>query len=130
MDSFAFFVDGIVGYVGIAAIKADYPWESIPPHSTFVDIGSGQGSVALHILRHVYDKVPTLKAVCQDYAGPLEVGKKYWAEQLPEALKDRRVEFEVHDFFNENPRKEPNTIYWMRFVMREQPILHHLLSYC
>ena len=82
--------------------------------------------MALHILRHVYDKVPTLKAVCQDYAGPLEVGKKYWAEQLPEALKDGRVEFEVHDFFNENPRKEPNTMYWMRFIMREQPILQHL----
>ena len=69
--------------------------------------------------------MPTLKAVCQDYTGPLEVGKKYWAEQLPEALKDGRVEFEVHDFFNENPRKEPNTIYWMRFIMRKQFIWHY-----
>ena len=106
------------GYIGIAAIKADYPWESLPPNTTFVDVGAGQGSAALHILRHVYKTVPTLKVVLQDYAGPLERGRQFWSEEFPEALADRRVEFEPHNFFDENPRKGPNTVYWFRFIMR------------
>ena len=103
----------------MASIKADYPWESLPPHCTFVDVGAGQGSVALHILRHLYTKNPTLKVVLQDQAGPIERAKEFWAQEFPEAITDKRVEFEVHDFFEENPRREPNTIYWFRFVMRE-----------
>ncbi|KAI0746937.1 S-adenosyl-L-methionine-dependent methyltransferase [Daedaleopsis nitida] len=109
-----------VGMINMAPIQVDYPWESVPPNTTLVDVGGGQGSVSMHVLRHVYDKVPTLKAVVQDYhTGPLETGKKYWAKELPEALRDGRVEFEVHDFFNENPRQGPSLIYWMRFIMHD-----------
>ena len=105
--------------MNIASIEVDYPWESLPPNSTLVDVGAGQGSVALHVLKRVYAKIPTLKAVLQDYAGPLKRAQEYWAQELPEAIADGRIEFEVHDFFEENPRKEPNTIYWFRFVMRK-----------
>ncbi|RPD53981.1 hypothetical protein L227DRAFT_512468 [Lentinus tigrinus ALCF2SS1-6] len=101
----------------MAAIKVDYPWETLPPNTTFVDVGAGQGSVSMHILKHVYDKVPTLKVVLQDRPQHIEQGKKFWAQELPAALEDGRVAFEVHDFFEDNPRKEPNTIYWFRFVM-------------
>ena len=57
--------------------------------------------------------------VLQDLEGHLNAGKKYWSELFPEAIADGRVEFEPHDFFTENPRKAPNTIYWFRFVTRE-----------
>ena len=107
------------GYINIAAIKIDYPWDSLPPHTTLVDVGAGQGSVALHVLRLLYTKQPTFRVVLQDLEGPLEVGKKYWAGLLPQAITDGRVEFEPHDFFTENPRKGLNTVYWLRFIMRE-----------
>lgn len=113
----------LLGYINLAAIKVDYPWESLPPNTTFVDVGAGQGSVSMHILKHVYDKVPTLKVVLQDRTQHIEQGKKFWALELPAALADGRVSFEVHDFFAENPRKDPNTIYWFRFIMRESIVL-------
>ena len=71
------------------------------------------------MLRLLYTKQPTLKVVLQDLEGHLNAGKKYWSELFPEAIADGRVEFEPHDFFTENPRKAPNTIYWFRFVTRE-----------
>ena len=110
--------DGRVGYLNLAAIKVDYPWESLRPNTTFVDVGGGQGTVSMHILKHVYDKVPTLKVVLQDRPQHIEAGKTFWAQELPAALSDGRVTFEAHDFFEKNPRKEPNTVYWFRFVMR------------
>ncbi|KAI0711128.1 S-adenosyl-L-methionine-dependent methyltransferase [Cerioporus squamosus] len=107
------------GYANIAAIRADYPWESLPPNTTLVDVGSGIGSVALHVLMHVYTTVPTLKVVLQDREGPVGEAKKYWAEEFPNALEDGHVEFEVHNFFEENRRNGPNTIYWSRFIMHD-----------
>ena len=85
--------------------------------------------MALHVLRHVYTEVPTLKVVVQDHPGPIERATQYWAQELPDAIRDCRVEFEVHDFFNENPRREPNTIYWFRFVMRESSYALHNQDY-
>ena len=108
----------IIGYQNLAAVKVDYPWESLAPNTTLVDVGAGQGSVSMHILRRVYDKVPTLKVVLQDRPQHLEQARKFWAHELPAALEEGRVAFEVHDFFEENPRTEPNTIYWFRFIMR------------
>ena len=64
---------------------------------------------------------PPKRAVLAYLGIPLETGKQYWAKGLPEALRDGRVEFEVHDFFNANPRKGPNVVYWMRYIMRESP---------
>ncbi|TFK85023.1 S-adenosyl-L-methionine-dependent methyltransferase [Polyporus arcularius HHB13444] len=118
LERFARSMEGS-GYINLAAIKVDYPWESLAPNTTFVDVGSGQGSVSMHILKHVYDKVPTLKVVLQDRPQHIEQGRKFWAVELPAALADGRVSFEAHDFFTENPRKEPNTIYWFRFIMHD-----------
>ena len=106
------------GLINIASLKADFPWETLPPHTTFVDVGAGQGSVSFHILKHVYTTLPTLKVVLQDQAGPIERAKVFWAQEFPEAIADGRVEFDVHDFFTENPRKDENTVYWFRFIMR------------
>ncbi|RPD73782.1 S-adenosyl-L-methionine-dependent methyltransferase [Lentinus tigrinus ALCF2SS1-7] len=118
LERFARSMEGS-GYLNLSAIKVDYPWESLPPNTTFVDVGAGQGTVSMHIMKHVYDKVPTLKVILQDRPQHIEQGKKFWAQELPAALKDGRVAFEVHDFFEANPRKEPNTIYWFRFVMHD-----------
>ena len=103
----------------IYALTHKVPWESLLPNTTFVDVGAGQGSASFHILKHVYSSVPTLKVILQDHVGPIERAKAFWGREFPEAIADRRVEFEVHDFFSENPRKAPNTVYWFRFIMRE-----------
>ena len=32
------------GLINIASLKADFPWETLPPNTTFVDVGAGQGN--------------------------------------------------------------------------------------
>ncbi|RPD65661.1 hypothetical protein L226DRAFT_567131 [Lentinus tigrinus ALCF2SS1-7] len=39
--------------------------------------------------------------------GRVRKAKKYWAQELLEAISDRRVEFEMHEFFKRHPI--PNT---------------------
>ncbi|KAI0737650.1 hypothetical protein C8Q80DRAFT_1276390 [Daedaleopsis nitida] len=99
------------GYLNLASIKADYPWGALPPNTTFVDVGAGQGSVSLHILKHVYDSLPGLKVVLQDRAPHLDEGRRFWARKFPEALQDGRVAFEPHDFFERNPRKSEGALH-------------------
>ena len=84
-----------------------------------MDVGAGQGTAALHILKHVYDHVSGFKVVLQDRPQALDAGKQYWAREFPAALKDGRVSFEPHDFFERNPRKDGRTVYWLRFILRE-----------
>ncbi|EJF63805.1 hypothetical protein DICSQDRAFT_23443, partial [Dichomitus squalens LYAD-421 SS1] len=69
-------------------------WEALPPNTIFVDVGSAQGSVALHVLRHVYAKTPTFKVVCQDLEGPIQSARQFWQDEFPEALADGRVELQ------------------------------------
>ena len=71
------------------------------------------------MLKHIYSTVPTLRVVLQDYESVMEAARKHWAQAFPQALTDGRVEFEIHDIFNENPQRAPNTIYWLRWVLRE-----------
>ena len=108
-----------LGYINLPSLKADYPWESLPPNTTFVDVGAGQGTVSLHVLRMLYNSNPTLRVVLQDDPQHLQEGEKYWAQHLPIAIQDGRVDFEPHDFFQINPRTGPNSIYWFRFIMHD-----------
>lgn len=105
--------------MSLPGIKADYPWAALPANTTFVDVGAGQGTVSLHVLKTVYDKLPDFKVVLQDRSQHLDTGKLYWARQFPKAVEDGRVEFEPHDFFEANPRKEPNSVYFFRYIMRK-----------
>ena len=75
--------------------------------------------MSLHILRMLYDANPTLRVVLQDRPQHLQEGERYWAQHLPRAIRDERVAFEPHDFFQPNPRTGPNTLYWFRFIMHD-----------
>ncbi|KAM5543341.1 hypothetical protein V8D89_003215 [Ganoderma adspersum] len=118
LGGFARSMEGL-GYINLPSLKADYPWAALPPDTTFVDVGAGQGTVSLHILRMLYDANPTLRIVLQDRPQHLQEGEKYWAQHLPRAIRDERVAFEPHDFFQPNPRMGPNTLYWFRFIMHD-----------
>ncbi len=118
--SFHVFTIGFcLGYINLPSLKADYPWEALPADTTFVDVGAGQGTVSLHALRMLYDKRPMLRVVLQDRPQHLQEGEKYWAQHLPKAIRDERVEFQPHDFFQANPQTGPNMVYWFRFIMHD-----------
>lgn len=55
----------------------DFPWREVGPGTTLVDVGSGQGSLLLPILK----EYPLLEGVAQDRAEVLELTKKVGRSQ-------------------------------------------------
>lgn len=60
---------------------------------------------------------PKLKFVVQDREEFLDQGRnEVWPQGAPEAIKDRRVKFMPHDFFQINP-VQGAAIYWLRYIL-------------
>ncbi|RYP38827.1 hypothetical protein DL767_002431 [Monosporascus sp. MG133] len=92
----------------------DFPWASLGK-ATVVDVGGGMGGFCLQ-LSHIY---PDLKFVIEDRAPVLKQGEtEVWPREHPAALKEGRVQFVEHDFFEENPIKEAD-VYWLRYIIHD-----------
>lgn len=59
------------------------------------------------------------KVVIQDREPVLEKAKSYWKAENPAAVEDGKVEFQVHDFFEEQPIRGASA-YVLRHIMHEQ----------
>lgn len=71
------------------------------------------GAFALQMSRHY----PRLNFVIQDRGPVLKQGQgEVWPKENPGALKDGRVRFMEHDFFEQNP-VEGADVYWLRYIM-------------
>lgn len=71
------------------------------------------GGFALQMSRHY----PRLNFVIQDRGPVLKQGQgEVWPKENPGALKDGRVRFMEHDFFEENPVKRAD-VYWLRYIL-------------
>ncbi|KAJ2985293.1 hypothetical protein NUW58_g5614 [Xylaria curta] len=92
----------------------DFPWESLGP-ATIVDVGGGVGGFCLQ-LSHLY---PDLKFVLQDRAPALKQAQsEVWVRENPQALKDGRIQFVPHNFFDTNPIKHAE-VYWLRYILHD-----------
>lgn len=60
-----------------------------------------------------------MKVVLQDFPEQLQRAREYWMNEFPQAILDKRVIFEPHNFFYEKPCTAPNTIHWFHTVIRE-----------
>lgn len=78
-----------------------------------VDVGGGVGGFALQLSK-VY---PDLRFVIQD-RGPViqQALESVWPNENPAALKDQRVQFMEHSFFDKNP-VEGADVYYLRYVL-------------
>lgn len=78
------------------------------------------GGFALQLLP-VY---PKLRFIIQDRAEVLEQAQRdIWPREAPEAVRDGRVTFMVHDFFKPNP-VQGAAIYWLRGILYVSKHLH------
>lgn len=91
----------------------DFPWGEISER--IVDVGGGEGGLLLPLLK----AFPNLSGVIQDRPETVPLAKKNFEANLPEAIKDNRIEFEVHDFFKPQVRKGEGHLFLMRFIIRE-----------
>lgn len=79
-----------------------------------LQVGGGNGETAIRLAK----ALPQLSFVVQDVPHMVEVGKKA-AANLPSAVASR-LQFHVHDFFNEQPVKGAS-VYLMRGIMHNWP---------
>ncbi|KAA1478076.1 S-adenosyl-L-methionine-dependent methyltransferase [Dentipellis sp. KUC8613] len=84
------------------AIFDAYDWKDLAPDSIVVDVGGGVGASAFPLAR----EFPALRLVVQDRANVIEDAKKLWKTKMPEAVDTGRVQFEVHDFFEAQPKRD------------------------
>ncbi|KAG2416263.1 hypothetical protein HFD88_007456 [Aspergillus terreus] len=102
------------GRVFGAAHVFDFPWASLG-NALVVDVGGGVGGFALQLSK-VY---PDLRFVIQD-RGPViqQALESVWPNENPAALKDQRVQFMEHSFFDKNP-VEGADVYYLRYVLHD-----------
>ncbi|KAI0697896.1 S-adenosyl-L-methionine-dependent methyltransferase [Cytidiella melzeri] len=96
-----------------ATVKG-FDWQSLPKDSVVVDVGGGFGSQSLSLAQTFNH----LKFVVQDQAGVISDAPKFWEARLPQALETGRVEFQVHNFFDPQPVREP-AVFFMRMILHD-----------
>ncbi|KAL0952686.1 hypothetical protein HGRIS_006925 [Hohenbuehelia grisea] len=90
-------------------------WKGLPQGSTVVDVGANVGTVTLPLAK----AFPHLHFILQDLDHAISDAKVFWQDRFPEALSERRVEFQVHDFFTPMPVKAD--VYFLRLILHDWP---------
>ena len=88
----------------------NYHFSALPADATFVDVGGSHGVVATEVAK----AHPGIRCVVQDISEPTIARGR---TNLPQELEGR-VEFETHDFFEEQPRKGAD-VYFFRWVFHD-----------
>ncbi|KFY04193.1 hypothetical protein V491_09437 [Pseudogymnoascus sp. VKM F-3775] len=92
----------------------DFPWASLG-NSLIVDVGGGVGGFPLQLSR----TYPDLRFEVQDRGPVIKQGLEHvWPKENPDALKDGRIKFTEHSFFEKNPT-EGADIYILRLVLHD-----------
>ncbi|EJD53030.1 S-adenosyl-L-methionine-dependent methyltransferase [Auricularia subglabra TFB-10046 SS5] len=93
-----------------------FDWKSLAPGSTVVDVGGGVGSVSLGLA----ETFPHLKIVLQDREKTIEDAQKLWQRQLPGAVASGQAILQPHDFFQDQPAREPApAVFLIRYILHD-----------
>lgn len=90
--------------------SSGFNWASLPDGATVVDVGGGIGSIAAKIA----GAHPKLRFVVQDRPSVVEEGKK----RCEDLVREGRLTFQAHDFFEPNPVKNPD-IFMMKRITHD-----------
>lgn len=105
-----------LGGIGLSGLLADYPWGEIgTAGQTLVDIGGGVGTLLLPLLR----ASPGLRGVLQDLPPTIELAKANFAQNLPNALQEDRIEFEPRDLFTPQRKRGDGYFFVMRWILHD-----------
>lgn len=90
--------------------------DKLPADALIVDVGGSVGSVTLKLAK----VFPHLRYIVQDLQKEITEGEKFWASSAPELLASKRVQLQVHNFFEPQPVKDA-AVYFMRVVIHDWP---------
>jgi len=76
-----------------------------------MDVGGGIGTLLLPLLK----AFPNLSGELQDREEIIPLAKEYFQKNLPEAVKEGRVEFKVQDYLK--PQSQKGDVFLMRWIL-------------
>ena len=97
-----------------AHVTAGFPWATLPPGSTVVDIAGNVGHCSIAIARATD---PSVKLVVQDLPQIVARAKDPATSVVPADLRDRFT-FMEHDFYTPQPIKGA-AVYFLRMIMHD-----------
>ncbi|KAJ7857293.1 S-adenosyl-L-methionine-dependent methyltransferase [Mycena olivaceomarginata] len=94
---------GMIGWgttVEAAAVVTAYPWSDLGPGATVCDLGGGVGAMAIQLAR----AHPRIHLKLQDLPDRmLQAETEVWPKACPEAIAEKRIQFQAIDFFIDLP---------------------------
>ena len=88
--------------------SAEFPWNELGDGASVCDVGGGVGAMTLQLAK----RYPTLNLKLQDLPERiLQAKNEVWPELCPEAIKEKRIQFEPIDFLSESPIQGCNVYY-------------------
>lgn len=102
------------GQASLAACLEDFDWAALGS-ATVVDVGGGRASFSLPLLQ----RNPNLKLVLQDRPEVVPEAEKFFQQAMPMAIKQGRVTFQSHDFFQPNPQVGDDKVYVLRWILHD-----------
>lgn len=101
--------------VAVAGFVKAYDFSKLPPDAIFVDVGGSHGKAAIAVA----ETHPSIRCIVQDISQPTINAAR---TNLPAHLKDR-VEFQVYDFWHEQPIKGAD-VYFFRWIFHDWSDTH------
>lgn len=114
------FAIGMAGWsdaVKSNAIVQGYPWGELGQGASVCDVGGGIGNVTILLAK----RFPTLQLKLQDLPERiLQARNEFWPRNCPEAIREKRIEFQSMDFLTESPIKNCN-VYLLKNIIHNWP---------
>ena len=107
-------MDSLAASVSLSPLFEMFDFSSLGDSATMVDIGGSHGAVSVGVV----ERIPTIKCIVQDLPAAIEAGEAK-RQKLPDNIKTR-LEFRVHDMFEEQPVKGAD-VYFYRAVFHNWP---------
>ncbi|GLB41210.1 putative O-methyltransferase [Lyophyllum shimeji] len=150
LERFGTAMSGSVSWEAPGAVFSGFDWRSLPRGSIIVDVGGGIGSTSMLLANafsrpgsntasplaspvlsspgsrgdrgpaDVADEDMGFKFIIQDRPVVVEMGEKAWRAKCPEFLSSGTAQFQVHDFFTEQPIKNA-AVFFLRVILHDWP---------
>ncbi|KAL9621340.1 MAG: hypothetical protein Q9160_004231 [Pyrenula sp. 1 TL-2023] len=98
----------------LSFLVSGYPWYSLSPQSTIVDVGGSEGHASIAIAK----EHPHLNFIVQGLPDVIDKAPKV-SSSSAEATATNRIEYMAHDFFT--PQTREGDIYLFRWIFHDWP---------
>ncbi|TFY65534.1 hypothetical protein EVG20_g5551 [Dentipellis fragilis] len=94
----------------------DFPRKDLPSGTTVCDLGGGIGTMAMDLAKTHHH----LRLTLQDLPSVIDHARRVWSEEMPDAIRENRIDFIPVDFLQSSPVKNQD-IYYIRQVAHNWP---------